>query len=119
MSTRAAPRFPMYQASSSSSANMPMVMAFSRSGRSSVATATPSAAQSSRIVSSFGSSLFGNGLLLEGVSHRGDDRACSLFGLFRGQAPGGDDQVQVGIPGGMAGHPLRELARSAGDPDRV
>ena len=43
---------------------MPIVMAFSRSGRFSVATATPSAAQSSRIVSSFSSSLFGNGLLL-------------------------------------------------------
>src|ERR1700753_2445080 len=119
MSTRAVSESAMNQASFSSSANMPMVIAFRRSGRSRVATATPSAAQSSRIVSSFGSSLSGNGLLLKGVAHLGDDRAGPLLGLIVSQAPGGDDEVEVTVPARVLSGPEGRAARPAGDPDRV
>src|ERR1700760_2214541 len=125
MRTRAPARSATYRASCSSSANMPMVMAFSRSGRFSVATSTPSVAWSSWTVSSRSSSLLANVLLLhggrrQGVPHLGDNRARGLFDLVGSQAPGRDDEVEVLVAAGGARGPLPQStpARRAPPPAR-
>ncbi len=101
--TRRSSCSPRSSASCSSSANMTMVMAFIRSGRSRVATATPSAGRSRRMVSSFGSWWLGNA-----APRSSGEVRRALFQEGGDPFPGFPRLEQFLFLGGLVGQAVRE-----------